>query len=174
MNEDLVVLKDLVISSDSGKVLSSANLEIKPGSVFSIFGPGGSGKSLLLKFLYGKQAENLLYSFSEFYRKPGLTYYLDRNAKGGDPAEIPSEKSDLYMIDEPENGFSLEKFDEFYAKVKEEGTTMIFVTHHLDFLEKYATEVMVLKYGECVGLYSKESFFNNEDPYIDYLSKMGC
>ncbi len=49
---DLVV-RDLHKSFGDQKVLDGINLEVKPGEIFVIMGPSGSGKSVLLKHLIG-------------------------------------------------------------------------------------------------------------------------
>lgn len=174
MSEHLVTIEQLEILDRDSRVLSSGSLKISKGTTLAIFGPGGSGKSLLLKFLYGIRPEGLSYQFDQFFTTPGLTYYLDRNKDKTSPTEIPSAPYDLYLIDEPENGYSVEKFETFKQKISSEHSTLVFVTHHLGFLEEFADDIMVLKYGESKGVYTKHDFFNNEDPYIDYLSKMGC
>ncbi len=170
----LVAIRGLEIRDEHQKLLSSGDLEIAGGSTLAIFGPGGSGKSLLLKYIYGLQLENLSYKVMETKSRPDLTYFLDRNGGRSEPAEIPQSTYDLYLIDEPENGYSIDQFHHFRDKVAREQSALIFVTHHLGFLEEFAEEIMVLKYGESKGKYSKHAFFNNQDPYIDYLSKMGC
>ncbi len=172
--ESLVRVQNLQVTNREGRILSSASVEIVKGSSLAFFGPGGSGKSLLLKFIFGNRLADLQYMVDSFFAKKGLTYYLDRNNDQKEPAEIPTEDYDLYLIDEPENGFTIERFADFHQQIKSRGGTLIFVTHNLEFLQGYADEVLVLKYGECKGVFTKESFFNNTDPYIDYLSKMGC
>lgn len=170
----LVKISELTIHDANDRLLSSGNLSIKSGRTLALFGPGGSGKSLLLKFLYGIRPEGLSYEFENYDTLPGLTFFLDRNKDKSSPANIPDQLFDLYLIDEPENGYSLEYFNEFYQKIRKENATLIFVTHHLGFLESFADEIMVMKYGENKGVFTKHDFFNNDDPYIDYLSKMGC
>ena len=86
----------------------------------------------------------------------------------------PNFYQSLVLVDEPENNFTIEEFSLLAKKMKEHDGTLVFSTHHLDFLESFADEILVLRYGEFKGVYSKESFFNNDDPYIDYLSRMGC
>ena len=48
-----VTIKDLNKSFGRTKVLRDINLEIKPGEIFCIMGPSGSGKSVLLKHIAG-------------------------------------------------------------------------------------------------------------------------
>src|SRR5579872_3718003 len=51
-----LVVKGLHKSFGKQKVLKGINLEVKPGEIFVIMGPSGSGKSVLLKHLIGLEA----------------------------------------------------------------------------------------------------------------------
>src|SRR5580700_2918509 len=51
-----LVVRDLHKSFGDQKVLEGINLEVKPGEIFVIMGPSGSGKSVLLKHLIGLEA----------------------------------------------------------------------------------------------------------------------
>ncbi len=48
-----LVVRDLQKSFDGQEVLKGIDLEVKPGEIFVIMGPSGSGKSVLLKHLIG-------------------------------------------------------------------------------------------------------------------------
>lgn len=170
----IINLTDFSVKAEE-RIVSSASLEIYSQERLAIFGPGGSGKSLLLKFINGVHEPNLNYSYKSFEKEDGITFFLDLNNKAArEVAKTPKPGFDFYLIDEPENGYELDEFIGFSKKAKENDGTLLFVTHHLDFLEEVADRILVLKYGEQVGIYSKESFFDNEDPYIKYISKMGC
>ncbi len=54
MSEILVQLKDAVIMQKDKPVLSGVNLEVKRGDFYYLIGSTGSGKSSLLKTLYGE------------------------------------------------------------------------------------------------------------------------
>lgn len=174
MVETLVEIDGLEIKNADTRLLSSGSLMVRRGACMAIFGPGGSGKSLFLKFINNIRPEELNYRCDKFLEPVGSTFYLDRNKKKIDPPIIPEGSYDLYLIDEPENGYSIEEFQEFFRKIQAASSTLVFVTHHLEFLQHFADEIMVLKYGESKGTFAKNDFFNNDDPYIDYLSKMGC
>lgn len=94
-------------------------------------------------------------------RKMGYSFKMNQNA-------------DLLLFDEPENCFKGDEFDPLYLQIKQRETTMIYITHHLDFVEKYADQVLVMHYGAFKGSYSKDDFFNNDDPFISHISRMGC
>ena len=51
-----LVVKGLYKSFGKQKVLQGINLEVRPGEIFVIMGPSGSGKSVLLKHLIGLEA----------------------------------------------------------------------------------------------------------------------
>lgn len=174
MPNPIIDIKNLEVR-DSDRRLSQASFSVSSGETLAIYGPGGSGKSLLLRFIYGNVPENLAVSYKSCYIHKGLEFYLDlNNGRSGQSANIPPNTYDFYMIDEPENGYSIKDFVRFWEETKSSGKTIVFVTHSLSFLEKFADRVLVLKYGDQVGMYAKDSFFNNEDPYINYISKMGC
>ena len=170
----LVDIQDLYIRDQSGKLLSSANLQIASGRTLAIFGPGGSGKSLLLNFIFGVRDQYLSYEFNGYHQKKGLTQCLSKVRKKSCEDSLANSSYDLYLIDEPEMNCAPDSFKSTKDQITQKGGTLVFVTHHLGFLEDYADDVFVIKYGEQLGVYTKESFFQNEDPYIDYLSKMGC
>jgi len=53
-----VELKSLCKSFGSQQVLSDVSLEIRPGEIFTIMGPSGSGKSVLLRHIAGLETPN--------------------------------------------------------------------------------------------------------------------
>src|SRR5258708_24453415 len=48
-----LVVRDLRKSFDGQEILKGVDIEVKPGEIFVIMGPSGSGKSVLLKHLIG-------------------------------------------------------------------------------------------------------------------------
>jgi cell division transport system ATP-binding protein len=53
MADPVLLLKDVTIYQDGRAVLSDVNLEVNPGEFLYIIGKTGSGKSTLMKMLYG-------------------------------------------------------------------------------------------------------------------------
>lgn len=53
MPQPVLVLKDVTVYQEGNVVLSDVNLEVKPGEFIYIIGKTGSGKSSLMKTLYG-------------------------------------------------------------------------------------------------------------------------
>lgn len=155
-------------------MLSSVRLHITKGEKLAIYGHGGSGKSLLLKFLYGKKVEELSYSWDRFENTFDGATYLNFNRRTEFNEPLPSGESELLLIDEPEHHFSISDFNTYHNRNSAGKRTLIFVTHHLEFLAKSSDRVLVLKHGKALGVYPTEEFFNNDDPYIQYLSTMGC
>lgn len=158
------------------KMLSSANLNIPSGECFAIFGPGGSGKSLLLKLMKGDKSNELKYNFEDITTPdPNSIIHFDFNKnKKKHNGEFSELEFEYFLIDEPENGFSVDIFQNHFNKLRDKNRTIIFVTHHLEFLERFADRIMVLHYGAYKGTYTNYDFFNNTDPYIAYIAKMGC
>lgn len=172
----MIIIDNLIITGEGKKILSSASINIEPGECFAIFGPGGSGKSLLLKFITGLKEPNLSYDFEQV-KIPSSEeiVHFDYNKVKHRHQGLFTELSNKYfLLDEPENGFTIDDFKVHFQKLKSAAKTIVFVTHHLEFLEHFADRIMVLHYGAFKGTYTNHEFFNNEDPYIAYLAKMGC
>lgn len=171
-----IKVRNLIITGGDQKILSTAHFNLDPKENMVLFGPGGSGKSLLLKFLAGILAPNLHYQF-EHYTGLNLenVYLADYNDQDiYHVGEFPKLTYDHYLIDEPERAFSFDQFYQIHKGVKEMGQSMIFASHHLGFVESFADQILVLRHGAFKGIYSKFDFFNNTDPYISQLAKLGC
>ncbi|MBV6644663.1 MAG: ATP-binding cassette domain-containing protein [Cyclobacteriaceae bacterium] len=170
-----IILENFSVRREDESILSSTSFMVSRGETHAIYGPGGSGKSLLMRYVYGQKANNLIYQEERFSLQTEGIYYLNINHPGGSTSSLslPDDK-DLYLIDEPENGYTIDSFQYYHDGIKRKGSTLVFVTHRLDFIESFADKVTVLKHGDHVGSYRKEDFFNNSDPYISYLAKMGC
>jgi len=169
----LIDIENLQISEDGSRILSSAYLKVNENEKVAVFGPGGSGKSLLLKFINGEKKEGLKYTFNTYYNKDESVFYLNLNESQKLKASRPKDLFDLYLIDEPENGYELSDFSTFVSQIQSSLGTLIYVTHNLDFLQ-FADKILVMKYGEQKGIYNKKEFFNSADHYVNYISKMGC
>jgi len=59
VEDSIIVLKDASIYQNDFLVLNSVNLNIEPGEFVYLIGKTGSGKSSLLKTLYGELPLNL-------------------------------------------------------------------------------------------------------------------
>ncbi|HHP7242709.1 MAG TPA: ABC transporter ATP-binding protein [Cyclobacteriaceae bacterium] len=142
---------------------------------YVIYGPGGSGKSLLLKFLNDIKIPELSYTYTAFHRTKNAIHYLNINTgKKISGLFFPELHYDLYLIDEPENGFEINEFEVLYNDIKHWGKTMVIVTHNLNYVTLFADKILVLRYGECLGEFTKESFFNSNDSTISGFATMGC
>ncbi len=171
----MIDIQNLEVHNEGGRLLSSASFRLKKGVFLSIFGPSSSGKTLLLNFIADQQNDGLKYSSESHWTRTDPIYFLKQGETPQNQfLKHPNFYQSLVLVDEPENNFTIEEFSLLAKKMKEHDGTLVFSTHHLDFLESFADEILVLRYGEFKGVYSKESFFNNDDPYIDYLSRMGC
>ncbi len=171
----MINIRDLQISAESRSLLSVDSLEITSGERIAIYGHGGSGKSLLLHFLSGKLPRELYYTFTDNFNSFGSIAYFDFNKNWTKSViSLLSESADLCLIDEPENGVSLERFKIYCDYMKAADSTIVFVTHHLHYVEECSDKVLILKSGESRGVYDRSEFFNSDDPYVQYVSTMGC
>jgi len=83
VEDSIIVLKDASIYQNDFLVLNSVNLNIEPGEFVYLIGKTGSGKSSLLKTLYGELPLNLgegtVNGFSLNTSKPRKIYALRRS-----------------------------------------------------------------------------------------------
>mgnify|MGYP001496816908 FL=1 len=98
---------------------------------------------------------------------------MNYNNRKGETSSPDNFESELILIDEPENHFSVEELKQILETTTPKAT-VIFVTHHLDFVENVSDKVLVLHYGAFKGVYNTQDFFTSKDPYISYIATMGC
>lgn len=170
----MIKIEDLIVSREDSELLSVTSLQIKVGDRLGIYGHGGSGKSLLLHFLKGEKLPGLNYHFrrytSLFDEITLIRYSQENKGKSG----IPRDVQGLLLIDEPEHRLTVSELTQYYNDRTKEDVTVAFVTHRLDYLHEHADHVLVMRFGSVFGKYSIHDFFNNHDPYIQYISTMGC
>lgn len=84
-------------------------------------------------------------------------------------------KPRLLLLDEPAAGLGPEE-TEFTAKIvkriNDQGTTIIFIDHDMDFVAKLAKKTTVLHYGKVFAEGSFEEVHNNQDVINIYLGKV--
>lgn len=173
MVNEILAIKNLKVTNEGGKILSSATVSLTEGEVIAIFGPGGSGKSLFLSFLNGHRSKDLIYS-SDHCSQPDVKHYLNLNNYNGDPTTVPFAGRGLYLLDEPENGIRNSTFTDFVKVCKSVKTTLIYVTHHLDYIRNICNKIQVMRYGEDMGTHDHDDLFGSSDPYLQHISTMGC
>jgi branched-chain amino acid transport system ATP-binding protein len=81
----------------------------------------------------------------------------------------------LLLLDEPAAGMGPEE-TEFTSKIvkriNEQGTTIIFIDHDMDFVSKIARRTTVLHYGKIFAEGTFDEIHNNEDVINIYLGKV--
>ena len=84
-------------------------------------------------------------------------------------------KPKLLLLDEPAAGLGPEE-TEFTAKIvrriNEQGTTIIFIDHDMDFVAQIARRTTVLHYGKIFAEGTFEEVHNNQDVVNIYLGKV--
>jgi len=166
-------IDNLQVTGENNRILSCATFTIRLGQRLCIFGPGGSGKSLLLNFLNGVKSGDLSYSCDFFEINFTDIQLLDFNHRNSHRKPTAYSSDTLLLIDEPENHFEISNFSDFLNR-NQQRPTVVFVSHHLDYVQEFADKILVLHYGAFKGIYTKKEFFNSNDPYISYISTMGC
>lgn len=70
----------------------------------------------------------------------------------------------ILVLDEPTAGLdplSSKNMMELFSKIHQDGTTIVLVTHNMDIVLKYATDVVVMKNGEIIEEKTPISLFGN-------------
>ena len=84
-------------------------------------------------------------------------------------------KPKLLLLDEPAAGLGPEETEftaEIVKRINDQGTTIIFIDHDMDFVAKLAKKTTVLHYGKVFGEGSFEEVHNNPDVINIYLGKV--
>jgi len=163
-------LKNFLAADLDERLASSGEVEIVQPSCTVIYGPSSSGKSIMLKYINNILSQDLIYSgtmVDNFKSKFFQTLQSTEKV-------FPQLDCQLYSFDEPERYHKLEAFSVFVREAKISKSSVIFVTHDIQFIEECADQIVVLKYGDHVGTFSKSSFFQSDDPFIKKISTLGC
>ncbi len=84
-------------------------------------------------------------------------------------------KPKLLLLDEPAAGLGPEETEftaEIVKRINDQGTTIIFIDHDMDFVAKLAKKTTVLHYGKVFAEGSFEEVHNNPDVINIYLGKV--
>lgn len=84
-------------------------------------------------------------------------------------------KPKLLLLDEPAAGLGPEETEftaEIVKQINDQGTTIIFIDHDMDFVAKLAKKTTVLHYGKVFAEGSFEEVHNNPDVINIYLGKV--
>ena len=84
-------------------------------------------------------------------------------------------KPKLLLLDEPAAGLGPEETEftaEIVKRINDQGTTIIFIDHDMDFVAQLAKKTTVLHYGKVFAEGSFEEVHNNPDVINIYLGKV--
>lgn len=151
------------------------------------FGPQNFGVSKDDAILLAKEALTLVGLDESFYERSPF------ELSGGEKrrvaiAGILALKPEILVLDEPTAGLDpLSAFQmmETFKTIHRRGTTIILVTHDMDIVLRYATDVVVMKNGEVIEETTPQALFSNvkeeyslEVPVLyevmQELKKRGC
>ena len=132
------------------------------------FGPQNFGVKKEAATLLAKEALTLVGLGEEFYERSPF------ELSGGEKrrvaiAGILALKPQILVLDEPTAGLDpLSAFNmmETFKKIHDRGTTIILVTHDMDLVLRYASDVVVMKSGEVIEETTPRELFGNiKDDY---------
>lgn len=187
---------------DAHKTYKIKNLRKKVGVVFQFpeyqlfeenvlkdvsFGPQNFGVNKEDAINLAKEALFLVGLNEEFYERSPF------ELSGGEKrrvaiAGILALKPEILVLDEPTAGLdplSAYEMMQTFAKIHQNGTTIILVTHDMDIVLRYATDVIVMKNGAVIEETTPHQLFSNvkeeyslEVPVLyevmQALEKKGC
>ena len=89
--------------------------------------------------------------------------------------QILCEKTDILLLDEPTKGidsFFKIKFGQIMTKLKEQGVTIIMVSHDVEFCARYADTVSMFFDGGIVTTNTPNRFFSGNSFYTTAANRM--
>lgn len=127
------------------------------------FGPQNFGVSKDEAILLAKEALTLVGLGQEFYERSPF------ELSGGEKrrvaiAGILALKPEILVLDEPTAGLdplSARKMMQTFSEIHKRGTTIILVTHDMDLVLRYATDVVVMKNGAIIEETTPQQLFSN-------------
>jgi ABC-type multidrug transport system ATPase subunit len=136
--ETTIAARDLVKRYGERVALRSVSLTAGRGELVAVIGPNGAGKTTLLTILAGIQ-------------KPDEGSVETASRIGWVPQQAA-----LYSkltVEEPSAALDprqRERLWEFILRLAEDGTTVVYATHHIQEADRYASQLIVLADGERV------------------------
>lgn len=127
------------------------------------FGPQNFGISKEEAIILAKEALTLVGLGEEFYERSPF------DLSGGEKrrvaiAGILALKPEILVLDEPTAGLdplsAQQMLDTFY-EIHQKGTTVILVTHDMDIVLRYASEVIVMSQGKIIEETTPHALFSN-------------
>ena len=81
--DNILEIKNLVVSIDNNKILDGINLTVKSGEIHAILGPNGNGKSTLFQSIMGNPSYHIDSGSIIFNGKDVLKMSVDERSKAG-------------------------------------------------------------------------------------------
>ena len=189
MSETILKLNHVTKSYDQNVIFSDLSLEVKKGEVVVILGPSGCGKSTLLRCINGlekiqegdillptkaqgrdkaetiKEAERLLARVGLLDKKNAYP----RQLSGGQKQRVAivralCMKPEILLFDEVTAALDPEMVREVLdviLSLAKEGSTMVIVTHEMEFARAIADRIIFLDEGKIIEEADPETFFTN-------------
>ena len=160
------VLREAGIRGPAGPILEGITASIRSGAVTVLLGPGGTGKSLLLRALSGRELPEGFSREGAWLRSSQLDgrsmwWGPQRRRDGNEPVTADWSK-DLVLIDEPAIPDAQSR-QELVERIRErkKGGAVVAVTHDVSFAQEIADDVYLLCAGIVAARGAAPQFFES-------------
>lgn len=154
-----------VLKAYRGKIKTEKKIGLMPQDAKKLFSYETVREEIDNAYKDGYEAESIIEGM-------GFTDLLETHPydlSGGEQellgiVKVMSTYPDILLLDEPTKGldvFLKESFAKLLKRLKNEGRTIIVVTHDIDFCKRVADRCGLFAQGELIGINKTEEFFKN-------------
>ena len=173
MSEYVLELKGITKIFPGVKALNNVQFQLKPGEVHALMGENGAGKSTFIKVITGvhKAEKGEMYLFGEKVdfkgSKDAQTAEMGTLSVAQQQmveiAKALSTHAKIVILDEPTASLTRRESEELYRivdKLKEEGVSIIFISHRFEDMYRLASRVTVFRDSQYIGTYDVDGITN--------------
>ena len=165
--------------------VNDVSLIIKENEIYGLLGPNGAGKTTIISILCGivksDQGKVLLYGIDKktvneratiWLEKLGLTKAANKKVEsfsGGMKRRVNLIASLLHepkilFLDEPTVGVDVQSRNviiDLLKEINQNGTTIIYTSHHLEEAQDLCTQIAIIDYGRILAQGSPQELIDN-------------